>query len=246
MIHLRFWGKRFIKSKRLRKKLNMSITEYRKFLFSLKQQNIIKTHFSGFGPESHIEGRYSGHEKVITVLDKERFLSLCEKVNKHSWLPLFESIRIFISLILFGYCAFTDFKYREINNRVWIYFTPIGITLTLLSIAMEQLSFLNVLLSITVSSVFALVLWFLGGFGGADAKALITLALLLPLGFSTTTPYFPLVSLAFGCLTAMPYIIYKLHTTRNFKNLELPLLPFLFAGIIVSLFIGEWFTQLIC
>lgn len=158
-------------------------------------------------------------------------------------LGLIYSVRLFVTLLCFGYASYTDIKTRTVENWVWKLFASIGLTFQVTLTLLEGLPY--PFYSTFVTAFLALIMWRLNAFGGADAKALITLALLLPLGFDNKTPFFPLVSLAFGCITAMPYVMYKLFNTHNFRSFELPLLPFILSGIFVSLFAGEWFTQLI-
>ena len=152
---------------------------------------------------------------------------------------MIESVRLFVVLLCFGYTAYLDYRFREVPNWVWLVFCIVGTPLTLCS------SLLGVFGVIIPTVLLALFLWYIGGFGGADAKALITLSLLLPTGFDNSTPYFPLVSLAFGCVISLPYVLYALSRKQNLKKLELPLLVFLFLGILLSLFVGKWFIELI-
>ena len=81
------------------------------------------------------------------------------------------------------YASFSDYKSREVTNSVWAIMAPLGFALTFLEIyingfSQQELLFFGVCFSLT--SAFALVVFFAGGFGGADAKAFISLALVLP------------------------------------------------------------------
>ena len=156
---------------------------------------------------------------------------------------MIESICLFLTLICFGYVALLDYKYREVENWVWLVFGcfGLGIQLNLICFTDLPLPFW----SIVASAVLALSLWYFGAFGGADAKAIITLSLLMPLGFDGFTPYFPLVCLAFGVLLANFPVAYTLLKRGSLKKLEIPLLVYLFAGILLSLFVGKWFIELI-
>ena len=152
---------------------------------------------------------------------------------------MIESVRLFVVLLCFGYTAYLDYRFREVPNWVWLVFCIVGTPLTFYS------GLLGVFGVIIPTVLLALFLWYIGGFGGADAKAIITLALIFPAGFDNSTPYFPLVSLAFGCVISLPYVLYALSRKQNLKKLELPLLVFLFFGILSSLFVGKWFIELI-
>ena len=156
---------------------------------------------------------------------------------------MIESVRLFVVLLCFGYAAYSDYRFREVPNWVWVVFGISGIMLETILVLLYGLAL--PIWSIVCPSVFGLFLWYIGGFGGADAKALITLSLLLPTGFGNSTPYFPLISLAFGCVISLPYVLYAIKRKQNLKKLEIPLLFFLFFGILLSLFVGKWFIELI-
>jgi len=144
-----------------------------------------------------------------------------------------------VTLFCFGYVAYLDYKFREVENWVWIIFGASGIVGTLL---VFRVGFLY---SIILSVFLAISIWILGGFGGADAKALITLSLLFPTGLNDSTLYFPLLSFMFACVLAMPHALYTIYSKEDNKKTELPLLFYLFFGILVSLFVGKWFINLI-
>jgi len=152
---------------------------------------------------------------------------------------LIESVRLFVTLLCFGYAAVMDYKFREVENWVWILFGSVGVALLLL------MPFAIPIWSILAACVFAFPFWYFGGFGGADAKAIITLSLLMPTGFNDNTPYFPLVSLAFAVVLANLPVAYAVIKHQSLKKLKIPLLVYLFAGILVSLFVGQWFIELI-
>ena len=152
---------------------------------------------------------------------------------------MIESVRLFVTLLCFGYVALLDYKYREVENWVWLVFGTIGSSLILYA------SLTTPIWSILLSCFLALTLWYFGAFGGADAKAVITLSLLMPLGFDGSTPYFPLVCLAFAVILANFPVVYTLLKRGSLKKLEIPLLVYLFAGILLSLFVGKWFIELI-
>ena len=155
---------------------------------------------------------------------------------------MIESVRLFIVLLCFGYAAYLDYRFREVPNWVWLVFCIVGTPLTFYS------GLLGVFGVIIPTVLLALFLWYIGGFGGADAKAIITLALIFPAGFDNSTPYFPLVSFAFACVIASVQVFYWIATKKTFdcvRQYELPLLTYLFFGILLSLFVGKWFIELI-
>ena len=92
-----------------------------------------------------------------------------------------EASRIALASIFFLYAAWSDYKTREVTNNVWILFAPLAFALTFLELLFYNFSLLYFYgLCFALTSAFATLLFYLGGFGGADAKALMCLALSLP------------------------------------------------------------------
>ena len=100
---------------------------------------------------------------------------------------------ITLSLIVLLYASWSDYKTREVTNRVWAIYAPIAITLSLTNLvlfAQPQLPLYA--LSFGITTVLALLLFYTGSFGGADSKALICIALSLPFApLTILTPILP-------------------------------------------------------
>lgn len=93
----------------------------------------------------------------------------------------FDVARIALTLPFMLYASVNDYKNREVSNSVWILFAPPAFALTFMELFLFNTSeFVSYGLSFGLTVVFALVLFYAGGFGGADAKALMCLALALP------------------------------------------------------------------
>ncbi len=89
--------------------------------------------------------------------------------------------RTAIALTFTAYASWSDYKTREVENIVWILFAPLALALTLAEILIywpSQLWLYGACFGLTAT--FAIVLFYAGGFGGADAKALMCIALALP------------------------------------------------------------------
>jgi archaeal preflagellin peptidase FlaK len=87
-------------------------------------------------------------------------------------------IRIIAAFAMLGYASYTDVTKREISDYVWIVFGALAVLLLFFE---PQLS--DALTNIGVSLIIApivLIIWRLGMFGGADAFAIIVLAILVP------------------------------------------------------------------
>ena len=89
--------------------------------------------------------------------------------------------RMILTLFFLLYASWSDYKTREVSNKVWIIFGPIAFVLTFISIYLRDFTQLSAYgLSFGLTAIFAILLFYSGGFGGADAKALMCLALALP------------------------------------------------------------------
>lgn len=103
---------------------------------------------------------------------------------------LLNALKILVSLVFLTYASWRDYKTREVSNRVWILYAPVALILSLVDFGLYDSSNLPFFgLSFGVTTVVALVLFYSGGFGGADSKALMCIALALPfLPELTSTP----------------------------------------------------------
>lgn len=94
---------------------------------------------------------------------------------------LFAAARVAVSAAFLIYASWSDYKTREVSNRVWAVYAPIALALTLPELLLyepSQLWYFGLSVGLTVS--FAFLLFYTGGFGGADSKALMCIALALP------------------------------------------------------------------
>ena len=108
---------------------------------------------------------------------------------------LLESIRVVISLVFLSYASWHDYRSREISNRVWVFYAPLGLTLTLLQIfATNQSSLIVLALSFVVLTGMTFALFYIGFFGGADVMAFICLSLALPFELVSFKPLLGVVS----------------------------------------------------
>jgi len=97
----------------------------------------------------------------------------------YKWL---QALKIILSLLCLSYASWQDYRFREVPNKIWVIFAPFGLTLNVLDIFYSQDFFLliNLATSVFVVSGLSICLFYLGFFGGADAKALICLSMTLP------------------------------------------------------------------
>jgi archaeal preflagellin peptidase FlaK len=99
---------------------------------------------------------------------------------------IFVAANIMLSLLILVYASWRDYVSREVSNRVWAVYAPIALIISLVFIVLfepSKLLLFGVSVGLTVGIAF--LLFYSGGFGGADSKALMCLALALP--FAPTT-----------------------------------------------------------
>lgn len=139
---------------------------------------------------------------------------------------LLDCSRVLISLIFLIYGSWSDLKTREISNWVWTIFAPLAFILTTLQYGLfaQDLLYYYVLSFIVVLAL-SLVLFYTGGFGGADAKALICLSLALPYypiyflksPLGSVLPIFPLSVFIDSVFLASFSVVYVLFRSVSWK-----------------------------
>ena len=113
-----------------------------------------------------------------------------------------------VVLPVFAWAAWRDINTRRLPNRLWPPLVGLGVVLLLWE-ALQLAPFATLegrlfVVQVGVSLLFIAPLgyafWWLGGFGGADAKALITLAILLPTfpSYALGSLHLPLVETPIG------------------------------------------------
>lgn len=145
-------------------------------------------------------------------------VSLFGEVGLLGLVEVLEAARIVLSITFFLYASWADWKSREVSNSVWIVLAPIALALTTVQFALFSPDlFVNYALSFGITSGLAIVLFYLGAFGGADAKALMCLALALPVfptnllsGVVYISPLFPLTVFSNAVLLAALTVVYAL------------------------------------
>jgi len=151
---------------------------------------------------------------------------------------ILDGIRVLLSLLFLFYASWSDWKKREVSNKVWAVMAPLALALTLFQFVVfspQSLSLYAV--SFAITATLSVALFYVGAFGGADAKALMCLALALPSyrnylfqsDASFVSPIFPITVFSNGVLLAAFTVIYaalrnsvwKLRTGRKlFEGFE--------------------------
>lgn len=104
---------------------------------------------------------------------------------------IFIAAKVAVSLILLLYASWSDYKTREVSNKVWIFYAPIALILSITEYTIFNFSKLPLFgLSVGFTFLIAFLLFYSGGFGGADSKAFMCISLALP--FSTEMLFLPI------------------------------------------------------
>jgi len=113
---------------------------------------------------------------------------------------------IIIALIMLIVASIIDVWKREIHDYFWIGFGVVGAMLAFINPdILPRLS--NIAISLIIAP-FVIFVWRIGLFGGADAFALIALAVIAPLATFSQNPVTPFTSLANAItLFAIPFLI---------------------------------------
>ena len=74
-----------------------------------------------------------------------------------------------------------DLWKREVPDKVWVIFGGIGVILTAVDLSLGAIEPLGLLVSLGITAAIAAALYYLRFYGGADAKALVAAAAILPL-----------------------------------------------------------------
>lgn len=103
-------------------------------------------------------------------------------------------LQILISLTFLIIASAYDLKTREVPNKIWVIFMPLSIIITASRIVARPEELWLSLASIAIATTIALTVFYLGLYGGADAKALMTLAVTHPtyLSQALVLPFLPL------------------------------------------------------
>ncbi|MFH0748617.1 MAG: prepilin peptidase [Candidatus Bathyarchaeota archaeon] len=152
-------------------------------------------------------------------------------------------LRFTISSIFLVYASFLDITKREVPDRVWVVSIPVCLGLDCIDLSLENLVALPFLVSIGISLLLGFSLCFMGFYGGADAKALLLIAVAVPSYFKANSPLFRLfpvpILLIFICSTILsaiyPLAILFLNVTDFVKGKKL----------LADIEVQNWFKKLI-
>ncbi|MCD6480950.1 MAG: prepilin peptidase [Thermoplasmata archaeon] len=136
-----------------------------------------------------------------------------------------DAVRFVIGLCLLSYAAYTDLKTREASDKIWLIMGIAGIILLLI----ERPDVMQTAISIAIAFPLALLLYVFG-MGGADVKAMWSIALLSPLQpsfygfpfFSSPIFVFPLTFLINSLLLVAFLPLFFLLYNATKKDISFP------------------------
>ena len=135
---------------------------------------------------------------------------------------------VFCSLILL-YACYSDLKTRTVANEVWLLMIGVGIPLAIYNVYLQGVPFLfRFGFSLSVTFLLSALFFYLNLFGGADAKSLIGIAVLIPINPLSTAaqildPFpFAITSLFNGAIASAFFLLFLLPVmvVHNVLNLD--------------------------
>ena len=131
-------------------------------------------------------------------------------------------IRLILGCIILSYASYTDLKYREASNKLWLIMGIAGIVL----LFYENKEWEKIVISLSISFPLAFLLYFFG-MGGADVKAMWGISILSPLPpnlsiFKSLIFIFPITVLINSLLLIIPLPIIFFFYNLFKKNIEFP------------------------
>ena len=130
-------------------------------------------------------------------------------------MPL-DQLRVLLSTAMLLYASLMDLRTREVSNWTWVVFAPMGLLFNLyegLYLGVVN-PLMGILLPVIISTSLSLTFFYLGLYGGADAKAFIILSFLIPyppkvvaLGLGVISPLYPLTIFTNSALIAVLFAL---------------------------------------
>ncbi|RLF25108.1 MAG: hypothetical protein DRN15_00160 [Thermoprotei archaeon] len=127
------------------------------------------------------------------------------------WITLLSQLRYTIIVLIMAVASVSDIMKREVSDLFWLVMIALGTPLMLIQMHQQYTTYglvivYHVMLSICLSMALALLLYYVRLIGGADSKALIALALSIPLSDRfpfEPIPYTPIVVYINACIMSL-------------------------------------------
>jgi preflagellin peptidase FlaK len=140
-----------------------------------------------------------------------------------SVISILDIAAVLVSLVFLSVGSISDFKSREVDDKVWVAYAPIGGALTVGRLIADPSILLIMGVSAGLAVLVAIGLFYCGLTGGADAKAIMCLGISLPtpptvwqplIGF--VHPFFPIVVVMMGFICSGLTVAW--FGARNFRT----------------------------
>lgn len=140
------------------------------------------------------------------------------KCHKKQSLNMLDLVRIIITFFLLLYAAYTDYERRRVPNTVFIIGTLLGSLILFADLISGSISEVYLIaFSVTSLSLIGYLIYKLGYFGGADAKCMMFLSVIVPISFqspfSATESILSISTISNGAIISLVYPLYL-----GFKN----------------------------
>jgi len=141
---------------------------------------------------------------------------------------MFSYLRKALCLIMLLISSYEDFKTREVDDRIWLIFSSIGIIITFIEYFLKYIDFsylILYILSIVITTIVSIIIYYSKFVGGADSKALITLSFLNPINLNKNIihPFNSIIVLTNSCIISLiiPLFLfaYNLYRILNKENI---------------------------
>jgi preflagellin peptidase FlaK len=122
---------------------------------------------------------------------------------------MFSYLRKALCLIMLTISSYEDFKTREVDDKIWLIFSSLGIIITLIEFFLKFIDFSYLILyvlSILITIIVSIIIYYLKFVGGADSKALISISFLDPINFNKNTIH-PFTSIIVLMDTLLAFLI---------------------------------------
>jgi preflagellin peptidase FlaK len=146
---------------------------------------------------------------------------------------MLDLIGLVSSFAFLSFSSWKDVRTREVTDRVWLLFYPVGLVLLATRFFTQTDPWLPTVLSVAGALAIAIVWPYLGLWGGADSKAFLCLAIMNPLIPSLDArmphivdPFFPLVVFCNAYVASLASMLYAV-----LRNLRTRPLHTLFDGL---------------
>jgi preflagellin peptidase FlaK len=130
---------------------------------------------------------------------------------------LITELKLLLIACVLAVASYQDIRTREIDDRIWLVAGGLGGLLTLFEIiTTPDYPLVLAGFSIFITAVIALAIFYTGLYGGADAKALIAIALalpILPFSYPIMSPIYPLT--IFGNALLLSILLVPLNAVLN-------------------------------